>query len=243
MLLQRPRPLQHGLERGIASCGRRGSSGARRQRAPLPPLCAAGAGAPGLPPQPAQAAWGREPQQHDGSRASSRSEDDHSAHQQQQQQRQPMPPLPPPPPPVLHQHPSSLHRMVACLGTAVAVALGMLLTLLWPAKMVAAALQHQHAVRPTVAVSSAGSLLRPSGRRPQAGAQQAFASVGIGGTSRVFKSERAFDVATFKLAGLLQQVLSAHIALKVSRPSPRAGSRFIGRCLFPTCSGRLPQRT
>jgi hypothetical protein len=42
-----------------------------------------------------------------------------------------------------------------------------------------------------------------------------FASVGIGGASPAFRSERAFDVAGFKLAGLLQQLLSAHIFLKI----------------------------
>ncbi len=42
------------------------------------------------------------------------------------------------------------------------------------------------------------------------------ASVGIGAASPVFRTERMFDIAGFKLAGLLQQVLSAHIALKVS---------------------------
>lgn len=47
---------------------------------------------------------------------------------------------------------------------------------------------------------------------PSAGA---FASVAIGGGSPAFKHERAFDIAGFKLAGLLQQILSAHIALKI----------------------------
>jgi hypothetical protein len=43
--------------------------------------------------------------------------------------------------------------------------------------------------------------------------------VSIGGTSPSgFKSDRAFDIAGFKLAGLLQQVLGAHIAVKVSPP-------------------------
>ncbi|KAI3438204.1 hypothetical protein D9Q98_000641 [Chlorella vulgaris] len=42
-----------------------------------------------------------------------------------------------------------------------------------------------------------------------------FASVGIGNVAPSFRSERAFDVASHKLAGLLQQVLSAHIFVKI----------------------------
>jgi hypothetical protein len=43
----------------------------------------------------------------------------------------------------------------------------------------------------------------------------AVASVGIGSASSAFRSERVFDIAGHKLAGLLQQVLSAHIFVKI----------------------------
>ena len=65
-------------------------------------------------------------------------------------------------------------------------------------------------------------------RRPAPAAAAAFASVSIGGTSPSgFKSDRAFDIAGFKLAGLLQQVLGAHIVVKVS-------SNVKGVCEGPT---------
>ncbi len=63
-------------------------------------------------------------------------------------------------------------------------------------------------------LSSSGSAGRAA-YPPGVSSHQAFASVAIGGGSPAFKHERAFDIAGFKLAGLLQQILSAHIVLKV----------------------------
>lgn len=125
---------------------------------------------------------------------------------------------------------STLRHVAAPLAAAAATALGMLLGLLWPGQAAAAAAQQQQqqqqqAAATAAAIAAEGDVqwhpLSSSGgsasaaSAPGSPSAGAFASVAIGGGSPAFKHERAFDIAGFKLAGLLQQILSAHIALKV----------------------------
>lgn len=63
------------------------------------------------------------------------------------------------------------------------------------------------------------------------------ASVSIGGTSPTFRPERPADIAAFKLAGLLQQVLSANIFVKASH----GGCLGLGVCWLG-CVRWLPHR-
>ena len=131
----------------------------------------------------------------------------------------PLPPpvqLPPPlplPPPLAAQH-RQRSPLLRRLAPAAAAAAATLLAALLPRSVApahaAAGLPSRQQPPPAAAAAADAQPSSPSA------SPVFFASVGIGGTSpSAFRSERAFDVAGFKLAGLLQQVLSAHIVVKV----------------------------
>lgn len=161
----------------------------------------------------------------------------------------PSSPPPPPRPPgdlqlrarKMHQAPAahmskhgSSYHFIAPLATAAAAAVSLLLGLVWPWQAAAAAAQqHQQQRQPSATAAAVAAaegnlhwqpLSSSSGRHIGASPRsspsaRAYASVAIGGGSPGFKTERVSDIAGFKLAGLLQQILSAHIVLKVGPSS------------------------
>lgn len=101
------------------------------------------------------------------------------------------------------------HPLAARFAVTGALAAGALLAAVSPASAAAC---------PPVQPLAGGAVAAASAavhRAPRQRQHLGFASVGIGSASPAFRSERAFDVAGFKLAGVLQQLLSAHIFVKI----------------------------